>query len=96
MVDNKLKIASAAPITSNQLITLNVHEYLLAALANNTKTAYQGDIAHFLQWGGRIPATPECVASYLAMNASHLSVATLSCKALDAPMAVRNAKYCLY
>ena len=78
MVDNKLKIASAAPITSNQLITLNVHEYLLAALANNTKTAYQGDIAHFLQWGGHIPASPECVASYLAMNASHLSVATLS------------------
>ena len=75
---NKLRIVETASVTDNQLMQQNVNEYLLASLANNTKAAYQQDIAHFLQWGGHIPASPESVASYLAMNASHLSIATLS------------------
>ena len=58
--------------------SLQVHDYLLAALANNTQKAYRSDLAHFLQWGGSIPATSESVASYLAKHAACLSVATLS------------------
>ena len=55
-----------------------VREYLAASLAKNTRLAYQSDIAHFLQSGGSIPATPQCVAAYLATYAQTLSVATLT------------------
>lgn len=51
--------------------------YLRAAFADNTRRAYRSDIAHFLGWGGAIPATPELVAKYLAVHAGPLSVATL-------------------
>jgi len=55
-----------------------VEQYLLASLSENTRRAYKNDLAHFIRWGGRIPATPECVASYLAGHANKLSFATLS------------------
>ena len=55
-----------------------VQEYLAATQAKNTQLAYRSDIAHFLKSGGRIPATPHCVASYLAVHASTLSLATLN------------------
>lgn len=55
-----------------------VSKYLQASLSDNTHRAYSNDLAHFLHWGGRIPATPESVASYLAMHAGQLSFATLS------------------
>jgi integrase len=40
--------------------------------------AYQGDLKHFIQWGGAIPATPECVAMYIARNATILACTPLS------------------
>ena len=55
-----------------------VRTYLAATQAKNTQLAYQSDIAHFLQSGGKIPATPHCVASYLAVHANTLSLATLN------------------
>ncbi|PTQ77398.1 site-specific recombinase XerD [Nitrosomonas oligotropha] len=55
-----------------------VHTYLAATQAKNTQLAYQSDIAHFLKSGGKIPATPHCVASYLAIYANTLSPATLT------------------
>lgn len=55
-----------------------VQEYLAATQAKNTQLAYQNDIAHFLKSGGKIPATPHCVASYLAVHANILSLATLN------------------
>jgi hypothetical protein len=45
--------------------------------ADNTRRACSRDIAHFLAWGGRIPATPVSVASYLAEHAQALSYVTL-------------------
>lgn len=54
-----------------------VRKYLDAALSGNTLRAYQGDIQHFLAWGGVIPATPECVAAYIAQHAMSLATATL-------------------
>ncbi|MGZ8251781.1 MAG: site-specific integrase [Methylophilaceae bacterium] len=53
-------------------------KYLQAGLATNTKTAYQSDLAHFKQWGGSIPASPEMVATYLASFADSLSPSTLT------------------
>lgn len=75
---NKLMMVPAEPAINNCQLPMKVHDYLLAALAKNTQKAYQSDIKHFLKWGGRIPATPESVANYLAMHATHLSMATLS------------------
>jgi site-specific recombinase XerD len=63
--------------SDNQLSPLT-RQYLQASLSENTRRAYRNDIAHFLNWGGRIPATPESVASYLAVHAQQLSFATLS------------------
>ncbi len=53
-------------------------KYLVASYAENTKRAYEGDVAHFKQWGGRIPATPMQVARYLAAYAGKQAFATLS------------------
>ena len=55
-----------------------VSEFLTATQAKNTQLAYRNDIAHFLKSGGKIPATPRCVASYLAVHANALSLATLN------------------
>ena len=48
-----------------------------ASIAVNTRRAYRSDLAHFEAWGGRLPADPGSVASYLAAHAETLSVATL-------------------
>jgi integrase len=55
-----------------------VQQYLQASLSDNTRRAYSHDLQHFLDWGGRIPATPERVATYLAEHATKLSFGTLS------------------
>lgn len=55
-----------------------VRKYVQASLSDNTRRAYQNDIEHFLKWGGRIPTTPERLASYLAEHATRLTYATLS------------------
>lgn len=56
----------------------SVKQYLDAALAPNTLQAYAKDLAHFLAWGGTIPATPEVLARYLAHHAATLATTTLS------------------
>ena len=56
----------------------SVRRYLAAALADNTVRAYRCDIKHFIAGGGAIPASPECVATYLARYAAILSCTTLS------------------
>jgi integrase len=51
--------------------------YIRASLADNTRRAYLSDLAHFESWGGRIPASAETVARYLAAHAGTLRIATL-------------------
>ncbi len=65
-------------VLSSQGTRNKIRTYLAATQAKNTQLAYRNDIAHFLKSGGRIPATPHCVASYLAVHASTLSLATLN------------------
>jgi integrase len=48
-----------------------------SSISDNTRRAYQSDLAHFGAWGGQLPASPAIVASYLAAHAQTLSVATL-------------------
>ena len=53
-------------------------EFIDAATTPNTRRAYESDMRHFLAGGGRIPATTEQVARYLADHAASLSMATLA------------------
>jgi site-specific recombinase XerD len=69
LVDSRHSMRNVSP---------QVQQYLQAALSDNTRRAYSNDIAHFLKWGGRIPASSATVASYLAEHAKKLSFATLS------------------
>jgi site-specific recombinase XerD len=55
-----------------------VRHFLDAAMADNTLRAYRTDLNHFIKWGGEIPATPECVATYLAQHAESNSCSSLS------------------
>jgi len=54
-----------------------VQRYLGAARSANTLRAYRSDLAHFLSFGGTLPAEPSVVARYLAAMAGRLSNATL-------------------
>jgi len=54
-----------------------VGQYLDACWADATKRAYAADVRDFRAWGGEVPASPECLAQYLADRASKLSPVTL-------------------
>jgi len=55
-----------------------VLRFIAAATSTNTRRAYQSDVAHFMTWGGEIPAGPGIIARYLAQHASVLTPATLA------------------
>jgi len=55
-----------------------VQQFVQASLSENTRRAYSNDLQHFINWGGRIPASAETVANYLAENSATLSYGTLS------------------
>lgn len=55
-----------------------ISAYIHAAIAGNTRRAYQGDLQHFLAWGGSIPSTPQQIALYLSAHAGQHAVATLA------------------
>src|SRR6266576_320513 len=42
-----------------------VLRFLEAAASGNTRRAYRTDLAHFLTWGGKLPADPGSIARYL-------------------------------
>jgi site-specific recombinase XerD len=56
----------------------SIREFVDAATAPNTRRAYENDLEHFRAWGGRIPASPQQMAKYLADHARALSTATLA------------------
>jgi len=55
-----------------------VSGYVAAAIADNTRRAYQGDLADFLRWGGVVPCTPETLATFIADRAETLSPHTIT------------------
>lgn len=55
-----------------------VDGFTAAAQSAATRRAYLGDLKHFRQHGGKIPATPQTVANYIAQFAGVHAVATLS------------------
>ena len=52
--------------------------YLYAAIADNTRRAYRGDLIDFLNWGGAVPCSPEMLAGYIAARAEIHSPHTIS------------------
>src|SRR5271157_2957623 len=65
------KRAPGAP--SNSLLTTNYDLTSPSRRAGdqsdyNTRRAYLSDLAHFERWGGKVPATDELIASYLAVH----------------------------
>lgn len=56
----------------------SVLAYVNAALADNTRRAYQQDLADFNKWGGIVPCTPETLATYIAGRATTLSPHTIT------------------
>lgn len=62
----------------NKAVPPEVTGYLQASLSDNSRRAYRADLAHFLGWGGVVPATPELVATYQAAHAGKNGVATLA------------------
>lgn len=59
------------------IVAADVRQYLDNALSDNTRRAYRNDLAHFIDWGGVIPATADMIAAYLSNFAGILSIATL-------------------
>jgi site-specific recombinase XerD len=51
--------------------------YLHAATSNNTRKAYQNDIAHFVSWGALLPTSPDVIVRYLQDFAPQLNPRTL-------------------
>ena len=53
-------------------------KYIAAAISDNTRTAYQCDVAHFLSRGFSLPASPEQLQQYLMICAKQYNPRTLS------------------
>lgn len=70
--------ACATNCTSPLQLQAGISEYIHAAVADNTRLAYQADLKHFLSWGGRIPSTPNQIALYLSAFAGKHAIATLA------------------
>lgn len=68
------------PVKSNWNIDLSDRLAALVAnsIADSTRRAYRSDLAHFVAWGGSVPASPDTVAVYLAAHVEILSPATLT------------------
>lgn len=56
----------------------SVTQYITAAIADNTRLAYQQDVRDFLKWGGVVPCSAEVLAAYIATRAETLSAHTLA------------------
>lgn len=74
----EVRASLAIAINCKPPLQERVAGYVRDSLAKNTRRAYVCDLAHFEAWGGRIPASAEIVAAYLATHAETLSVATLA------------------
>ena len=52
--------------------------YVNAAIADNTRRAYQQDLRDFLKWGGAVPCSAEVLAEYIAARAETASAHTIT------------------
>lgn len=69
--------AKKSPNSPQAAASRLVASYSAAAQSSATTRSYKADVRHFLQNGGKIPASAAMVAEYLANFAGNLAVATL-------------------
>jgi site-specific recombinase XerD len=86
---SKLKGRSILDNVTNELMTTSErhtlaalppamgNHYIHAATSENTRTAYQNDINHFVNSGGLLPSTPDAIIRYLQAFAEKLNPRTL-------------------
>ncbi|MGJ7610669.1 MULTISPECIES: site-specific integrase [unclassified Variovorax] len=67
----------SAPPTAFEPTSLAVDGFTAAAQSAATRRAYAGDLKHFRLHGGKIPATPQMVANYVAAFAGAHAIATI-------------------
>ena len=74
--DNHLQLTAQGLLSeaNHRQITAYIH----AGTAESTKKAYRSDFAHFIAWGGLVPASPETITAYITEHAGHLKSTTLS------------------
>lgn len=63
---------------NNTVVSWVSNPYLAAATSQNTRKAYRSDIRQFEKAGGKLPATPESIVTYLQAFATQLNSRTLS------------------
>ncbi|MGN7611962.1 tyrosine-type recombinase/integrase [Magnetococcales bacterium HHB-1] len=54
-----------------------VQDYIRSSISDRTRKEYQDDLRRFLNWGGKIPSSPEEIALYLSAHANTHKAATL-------------------
>ena len=64
--------------TGGRQLSTAISQYVSAAVSENTRRAYQGDLADFLKWGGSVPCSPEGLAAYIASRANTHSPHTIT------------------
>ena len=74
-IGNKLLIL---PALRNEPVIYQNNPYIHAATSANTRRAYQTDIRHFEDWGGRLPTNTQVILDYLQTFAPKLNPRTLS------------------
>ena len=62
----------------NERLPTSIRRYVSAAVSDNTRRAYQGDLADFMKWGGCVPCLPEVLAAYIADRAVTHSTHTIT------------------
>jgi hypothetical protein len=65
------------PQTQLDATSSAVDGFIAAAQSAATRRAYAGDLRHFREHGGKIPATPQKVANYIAAFAGTHAIATI-------------------
>lgn len=72
---SRLTTDPAAPgLTADE----TVERFIRASLSENTRKAYRADLAHYVAWGGDLPASADMIARYLADHADTLAPASLA------------------
>ena len=76
-MDSEPTLSSGSQVQATSLQNDLDLGYVHRATADNTRTAYQSDIRHFQQWGGKLPTDVATVIRYCEAHAQTLNPRTL-------------------
>lgn len=76
-ITHKLDKAAGTALAAHELRERH-RRFLAAATSDNTRRAYRSAVAHFLSWGGMLPADDGTITRYLLAYADQLNPRTLT------------------